>query len=163
MSYASEVVRQLVKTSARNAEQGSIATPVVGALGGALGPLPAFTGGMLTGGLTGPDRHAAQRGLASGGGAALGSILGMTGGAYLGGALGHHFSDKNKDTTMRAALLGAVLGGAVGGGTGAHLGRRWSMSHEKRSAYDFGKIAALQELGFNNTAPILAASQRNLP
>lgn len=158
-SYAAQVAYSLAKESAVKNDQGSIATPIVGGLGGALGPIPAFVGGSLTGGLTGPDRHAAQRGLASGGGAALGSVLGMTGGAYLGGALGRHLSDKNRDTTYRAAILGALLGGAAGGAGGAHLGRSWSLSHEKRSAYDFGKTAAVEKLGLS---PILSMIGRGM-
>jgi hypothetical protein len=58
---------------------------------------------------------------------------------------------------------GSVATPIVGGRTGAHLGRNRALSHEKRSAYDLGKVAALQKLGFNHAASILAASQRRLP
>ena len=149
-----EAARLTQAKSASDRNGGNIGTPIAGALGGALGPLPAAVGGGLAAGVTGPHGHQASRALSSGFGGGMGSAVGGLTGAALGGLGGYYLSDKNKDTAAKAALLGTLLGSMAGGGLGASVGRSYAMGGEKRGAYDFGKTAALQKLGlFDNPAP----------
>jgi hypothetical protein len=143
---------------------GTIATPLLGAIPG-IGPLTAGLGA----GLTSPEGQGWQRGS----GAFTGASLGAAGGMGLGYGASRLL---DLDPSTRHLLM--TLGGMGGSSLGAALGREASLrsverarhrdkreakeEHKKESAMNetfatYGKIAALQKLGFGNIGPTLAA------
>ena len=167
-SYATEVVRQLVKVSAIDTERGSTLTPWLGAVPYA-GPALA----SMAASATAPPGEHILRGTGAGGRAALMALLGTIPGAALGAPIGALIDSHDRGRgAAGGATVGAILGSMAGGAYGAHTGRRLGiedaaalrqqaaeMARKKESAVNEnlfilrGKRAAVEKLGLH---PILS-------
>jgi len=150
-SYATEVVRQLVKVSAIDTERGSTLTPWLGAVPYA-GPALA----SMAASATAPPGEHILRGTGAGGHAALMALLGTIPGAALGAPIGALIDSHDRGRgAAGGATVGAILGSMAGGAYGAHTGRRLGIEDAAALRQQAAEMARKKESAVNENLFIL--------